>query len=234
MQSEEISYPRFQLASDHSLLVTFGNGISRSNHRDVVRFFNLLQAEPNPATRNIHPAYSSVLISFDPLVTHPRDFDLYARGLSVHLGSVAPTTAHTVEIPVCYDEPFAPDLVFVASHNKLTVEEVVRHHSSVEYLVYFVGFAPGFPYLGDLPRQLATPRLPSPRVKVPEGSVAIGGSQTGIYSIESPGGWRVIGRTPWKLFRPDKRPPTILEIGDAVRFKRISAQEFHEFRESIR
>jgi KipI family sensor histidine kinase inhibitor len=225
MSSEKLSYPRFQRASDHSLLVTFGERISLAHHRDVLRLFRLLYSTPNRAIRNIHPAYSSVLISFDPLITRPERFDLYVRRLVDRLDDIEVAASREVEVPVCYDKTLGPDLEFVAHHNGLTTDDVIRHHTSVEYLVYFVGFSPGFPYLGELPYQLQTPRLSTPRVIVPEGSVAIGGNQTGIYPIASPGGWRIIGRTPLKLFDPLRMPPTTLEIGDMVRFKPISV--FH-------
>lgn len=123
-----------------------------------------------------------------------------------------------VEIPVCYGGAFGPDLDDVARHTGLSPERVVELHASVQYRVYFVGFSPGFPYLGDMPAELATPRLPSPRKRVAAGSVAIGGSQTGIYSIESPGGWRLIGRTALPLFDANAKPPALLQMGDRVRF----------------
>jgi inhibitor of KinA len=226
MPSEKFSYPRFQRASDHSLLVTFGEKISRAHHRDVLRLFWLLHSTPNRSIRNIHPAYSSVLISFDPLLTHPDKFVLYVRRLVDRLGDIKVAASREVEVPVCYDKLLGPDLEFVAHYNGLTTDDVIRHHTSVKYLVYFVGFSPGFPYLGELPDQLKTPRLSTPRVTVPEGSVAIGGNQTGIYPIASPGGWRIIGRTPLKLFNPLRMPPTTLEIGDTVRFKPISVLHY--------
>ena len=226
MPSEKLSYPRFQRASDHSLLVTFGEQISRAHHRDVLRLFRLLHSTPNRAIRNIHPAYCSVLISFDPLITHPEKLALYVRRLVDRLDDVEVAAPREVEIPVCYDKPLGPDLEFVAHHNGLSTDDVVRLHTSVEYLVYFVGFSPGFPYLGELPDQLHSPRLSTPRVIVPEGSVALGGNQSGIYPIASPGGWRIIGRTPLKLFNPLRMPPTTLEIGDMVRFKPISVLHY--------
>ena len=124
----------------------------------------------------------------------------------------------------------APDLGDVAAHNGLSVEEVIRIHARSEYLVYFLGFSPGFPYLGDLPTELATPRLKTPRLRVPAGSVAIGGSQTGIYPVDSPGGWRLIGRTPLPLFSPEKDPPTLLQMGDRVHFVPITMKEFNTLR----
>lgn len=196
------STPLIRQASDHSFLVTFGEGISRAHHCNVLRLFRLLQSNPDHSIANIHPAYNSVLISFDPIEKHPREFLEYVRLLLNKLDTVEAAIPKPIEIPVCYDRTFAPDLEFVATHNGLMPEDVVRLHASVEYLVYFIGFSPGFPYMGELPAQLATPRLTTPRIRVPEGSVAIGGNQTGIYSTTSPGGWRIIGRTPLKLFDP--------------------------------
>jgi inhibitor of KinA len=228
MSPKEASSPSISFASDHSLLVVFGNGVSRDIHHNVLRLFKFLQSRPPAGLRNIHPAYNSVLISFDPIVAPPKEFELQIRFLLSRFDSVILTSPRTVEVPVCYDRSLAPDLEFVASHTGLAVDDVVRLHASVEYLVYFVGFTPGFPYLGDLPDRLATPRLATPRLHVPGGSVAIGGRQTGIYSLPSPGGWRVIGRTPLKLFRPRETFPTLLEIGDHVTFRPVSLQEFND------
>ncbi len=123
-----------------------------------------------------------------------------------------------VEIPVRYGGEFGPDLADVARHTGLTPERVVEMHAAAEYLVYFLGFAPGFAYLGGLPPELATPRLSAPRKRVPAGSVAIGGNQTGVYPIESPGGWRIIGHTDAKLFDPNAAEPVLLRMGDRLRF----------------
>lgn len=226
MSYQTISYPRFQRASDHSLLVTFGEQISREHHNSVARLLSRLRAEPDPAILNVHPAYASLLITFNPLVTHPSRFAEYVHTLVDKTQSVAPPPSRTLEVPVCYDPEFAPDLEFVAHHSGLTTMDVVRRHSSPEYLVYFVGFAPGFAYMGDLTPELAVPRLPTPRLIVPAGSVALGGQQTGVYSIPSPGGWRIIGRTPLRLFNAQKTEPAFFRLGDLVRFKRISRIEY--------
>ena len=131
-----------------------------------------------------------------------------------------------IEIPVCYGGEFGPDLHDVAAHNHLKNEEVIELHSSANYLVYFLGFAPGFPYLGGMPREIAAPRLSTPRTQVLAGSVAIGGHQTGVYPVSSPGGWRIIGRTYLQLFVTARNPPTLLQMGDHVRFVPISRREF--------
>jgi inhibitor of KinA len=200
-------------ASDHSMLVRFGDRISPEIHARVRAFLRSFRA---PGVRNLHPAYASVLISFDPSRTAPEEIAEAARRAAAE-ESVAPPS-RLVEIPVRYGGEFGPDLDDVARLNGLTPERVVQIHSSAEYLVYFLGFSPGFPYLGGLPASIATPRLAAPRKLVPAGSVAIGGSHTGIYPFASPGGWRIIGRTSLELFRADRQPPALLEMGDQVRF----------------
>ncbi len=200
-------------ASDHSLLVSFGDRITPEIHLRVRSFVHSFRA---PGIRNLHPAYASVLVTFDPLsVTHEKLSAMVRATLAANVP--APQT-RLVEIPVCYGGDSGPDLADVARVNGLTPERVIKIHSSAEYMVYFVGFSPGFPYLGGLSESIATPRLETPRKLVPAGSVAIGGNQAGVYPTASPGGWRIIGRTPLELFRADRKPPALLEMGDRVRF----------------
>lgn len=213
-------------ASDHSLLILFGNEISLEYHHNVLRLTTLLLSDRKPFIRNIHPAYCSVLVSFDPRKISSTKVERYLKEMLQKSESVSLPPPRRVVIPVCYGGDFGLDLHDVSVHNKLPVEEVVRIHSSGEYLVYFLGFSPGFPYMGGLSEKIATPRLTTPRTKVPTGSVAIGGNQTGIYPVSSPGGWRIIGRTPLRLFRPSESPPTLLQMGDSVRFKPITKEEF--------
>jgi KipI family sensor histidine kinase inhibitor len=204
-----------QPASDRSLLVSFGDEISIGAHHQVSRLTRAL--EDQRGVLNLHPAFASVLIDFDPRFHIHADIEALARQ------RLATATGETreprlVEIPVCYGGEFGPDLEDVARHTGLTPERVVELHAAADYLVYFVGFATCFPYLGGLPPELATPRLPAPRKNVPAGSVAIGGSQAGIYPLASPGGWRIVGRTPLALFDPQSSPPPLLRMGDRVRF----------------
>lgn len=183
---------------------------------------------------DIVPSFATVTVHFDPAqIARQVEGDPRAAvatwidGLAVSLTTRAPASAgKTVVIPVCYENAHAPDLADVARQAGLTPEQVVALHSAAEYQVRAVGFSPGFPYLGGLPAALQTPRRSSPRTLVPAGSVGIGGAQTGIYSIDTPGGWNLIGRTPERLFLPEANPPTLLEVGDRVRFKPISAREF--------
>ncbi|WP_434748289.1 5-oxoprolinase subunit PxpB [Paenibacillus amylolyticus] len=138
------------------------------------------------------------------------------------------TSPRIVTIPVCYGGEFGPDLVHVANQHGLAIEEVIAIHSSVDYLVHMIGFAPGFPYLGGLPEQIATSRRATPRLRVEAGTVGIGGTQTGVYPVSTPGGWQCIGRTPLRLFDPEANPPSLLAAGDVVRFQPIVMQEYLE------
>ncbi len=203
-------------ASDRSLLLSFGDGISLDAHLAVARSTRCLTGVRG--ILNLHPAYSSLLVDFDPrLRSHAQVEALVRERLASHADQ-APPEPRRIEIPVCYGGESGPDLSDVARHTGLTEQRVVELHASAEYLVYFVGFATCFPYLGGLPPELATPRLAAPRKHVPVGSVAIGGAQAGIYPLSSPGGWRLIGRTRLTLFDPSASPPPLLRMGDRVRF----------------
>jgi inhibitor of KinA len=204
-------------ASDRSLLVCFGEEISLQAHRQVLCLLRGFPALP-PGILNLHPAFASVLIDFDPRRRTAAEVEGLVRERFAASEAAPEIEPRTVEIPVRYGGDAGPDLADVAHHTGLTPERVVELHSAASYAVYFLGFSPGFPYLGGLSPELATPRLPSPRKRVPAGSVAIGGSQTGIYPADSPGGWRIIGRTPLRLFDPEASPPALLRAGDQVRF----------------
>ena len=218
---------RFRAASDQSLLVYFGQQITVEAHRRVRKLVRLLQAEPISGMRNLHPAYCSLLIKFDLRMLRHDELEAILREYLARSVDVALPEPRNVEIPVCYGGEFGPDLDDVAQLHSMTPDQVIDLHSSVTYLVYFLGFVPGYPYLGELPEALATPRLATPRQRVPAGSVAIGGKQTGIYPFTTPGGWRLIGRTYLQLFRQDRESMSLLSIGDRVRFIPISSAQFH-------
>jgi KipI family sensor histidine kinase inhibitor len=211
-------------ASDRSLLVTFGSEISLESHRQVRRLTRAMEGARG--VLNLHPAYASVLVDFDPRLRTHDEIEQMIRERYDAAGDADHEPARTIEIPVRYGGDFGPDLPDVARHAGLSEKRVVELHAAAEYLVYFVGFATCFPYLGGLRPELATPRLPAPRTHVPAGSVAIGGSQAGIYPLPSPGGWRVIGRTPLPLFDPAGTPPPMLRMGDRVRFIPIPEVSF--------
>jgi inhibitor of KinA len=232
MVPSDPDHPRVEWVGDRSLLIRVGEGISRECHAEVFRLFHLLTSQKPDHILSVHPAYDSLLLTFDPAAAGPDGTAETIRALIRQKDAVILPEPRTVEIPVCYEPEMAPDLGDVAGHNGLSVEEVIRIHARSEYLVYFLGFSPGFPYLGDLPKELATPRLKTPRLRVPAGSVAVGGSQTGIYPVDSPGGWRLIGRTPLPLFSPERDRPTLLEMGDRVHFVPITVKEFDDLRKA--
>lgn len=218
---------RIEIASDTSLLVRFGESASDECFSAVTALFHRLRALHDLRIRNIHPAYATVLVDFDSLRMSHEELRGIVNGL-VRLGAEIPETRPIVRIPVYYGGEFGPDLAFVAERSGLSVEETVRLHSSASYVVHFLGFSPGFGYLDGLPEQLACPRLESPRTRVAAGSVGIAGAQTGVYPLDSPGGWRLVGRTPLRMFDPSAESPSRLEPGDTVQFVAVTRAEFDE------
>jgi inhibitor of KinA len=212
----------------------------------VLRCFDKLRKAAIPGVIELAPAYTSVAVFFDPTViarssgAPDKVFGWLATRIHTALASphdgrrvrISKGNIRIVEIPVCYDSEFAPDLDDVASHAQITTKQVVDLHSTADYRVACVGFVSGFPFLAGLPEKLTTPRRNIPRKEIPPGSVGIGGAQTGIYPLRSPGGWNLIGRTPLKLFDPAKNPPTVLRPGDRVRFRAITREEFAAFDEA--
>lgn len=220
---------QFRAASDQSLLVSFGERITLESHQRVLKLLRLLQSEPIGGIRNLHPAYCSLLIKFDPLRLDHDELQSRLLPYLARLEQAPLPKPQQVEIPVCYGGEFGPDLNDVAAMHGMTPAQAIELHSSPIYIVYFLGFAPGFAYLGGLPGALASPRLETPRAKVPQGSVGIGGNQTAVYPFATPGGWRLIGRTPVAMFRRDQARMSLLQIGDHVRFSAISKEQFAEF-----
>jgi inhibitor of KinA len=217
---------RFQRASDQSLLIYFGEQITLDAHEHVRKLMLLLEREPIAGIRNLHPAYCSVLVKFDPLKWRHEQLEEILKQYFGRLENVTLPEPRQVEIPVCYGGEHGPDLVDVSEIHRMTPAQVIELHSSTTYVVYFLGFVPGFAYLGELPEALATPRLPAPRRNVPPGSVGIAGRQTGVYPVATPGGWRLLGRTPLSMFRPEQDGFSLLSIGDRVRFTPIDQQQF--------
>ncbi len=220
------SEPRFLLAGDAALVVEFGNKIDEEISRRVRSLATALEENPIPGQAEVVPTYRSLLVHYDPLRLSYRDLVDFVH-IILRKGEEYPLPEpRMVEILALYGGEFGPDLPFVAEHNGLSIDEVIRFHSGTVYPVYMLGFSPGYAYLGGLPEEIATPRLPTPRTLVPAGSVALAGRQTGVYPIATPGGWRLIGRTPLKLFDPERDPPTLLRVGDQVRFVPISEEEY--------
>jgi len=242
MPANKSSTARFEPASDQSLLIYFGGEAKKSRAKarplqsqftiqaseQVRKLLRLLELEPIAGVRNLHPAYCSLLVKFDAAKWRHEKLEQELRKYLVRLDRVRLPEPQQVEIPVCYGGEFGPDLEDVASTHGIRPQRVIELHSSATYLVYFLGFTPGFAYLGELPQALITPRLPTPRKKVPAGSVGIAGNQTGVYPFETPGGWRLLGRTPVSMFRTDREGLSLLSIGDRVRFVPIAREQFAE------
>lgn len=216
----------FRAASDQAMLVYLGEEIGLASHRRVFQLLRLLQEEPPAWVRNLQPAYCSLLVTFDPRVVDHHEVEAVLRSYEERAEKMALPLPRSVEIPVCYGGEFGPDLDDVASTRNLSPSRVIELHLSRTYHAYFLGFAPGFAYLGDLPPEIATPRLATPRKQVAPGSVGIAGTQTAVYPFATPGGWRLIGRTPLVMFRKDHEPMGLIAVGDEVRFRAITREEF--------
>jgi inhibitor of KinA len=219
----EENFPYFKPAGDHALLAVFGDEIDLATNRRVHALDRLLQEEPFSALVETVPTYTSILIYYD-LMSSDYEHTLAAVKEKIkRIGAETELVPRKVDIPTVYGGDFGPDIEYVARHNHLSIGEVIQIHSSREYPVFMMGFTPGFPYLGGMDERIATPRLESPRTHVPSGSVGIAGKQTGIYPIDSPGGWQIIGRTALKLFDPNRVPPFLLAPGDMVHFVPVEA-----------
>lgn len=228
---------------DSALIVHVGDHIDEATHARVQAVMEALEAEPLPAVAELVPAYTTVTVFYHlPRAVAagalPDDVpgwlgEKIAARLAQIPATAKPRRGRTVEIPICYDGEFAPDLPEIARRAGLTPEKIVQLHQRAEYLVYLIGFSPGFPYMGGLPAELAMmPRRETPRTKVAPGSVGIVGAQCCIYPLATPGGWNLLGRTPRQLFDPHDDPPALLRAGDRVRFRAIAREEFENWREA--
>ncbi|RZK46396.1 MAG: 5-oxoprolinase subunit PxpB [Hymenobacter sp.] len=220
---------------DAAVVLELGQAIDLATHQLIQALARVLGQHPLPGLREYVPAFTTLTVYYDPWVLSQTSQVLPYAQVASYLQSLLPAAQAAaasyapgplVEIPVCYGGDFGPDLELVASHAQLTVEEVIALHTAPEYLVHMVGFAPGFPYLGGLDARLATPRRAQPRPLVLAGAVGIAGVQTGVYSLPTPGGWQLIGRTPLRLFDAGRAQPSLLQAGDRLRFVPISSVEF--------
>lgn len=222
---------------DSALVIQLDKSISPTIHNQIIGIVELLESDPFEGFIEAVPSYNNITIFYDPVIVYLNNqihlkktsFEIvcafmmnYVRKSDCKL----PIKNRLVEIPVIYGGRFGPDLEFVAKTNHITPEKVVELHTKKDYLVYMIGFTPGFPYLADINKKITTPRKKKPRQKIPAGSVGIAGEQTGIYPLESPGGWQVIGRTPIELFNPKSSPPSLLKSGDEIRFISITEDEY--------
>lgn len=211
-----------------AMQVIFEQKIDEVINGKVMTLKEKLSDLSSDVVRELIPTFASLLIYYDPLKTDFASMKRLVEGLLQEKQDSSPSQGRLIEIPVCYGGKYGEDLEFVARHAGLTPEEVIHIHSGRDYRIYMLGFLPGFPYLGGMDERLVTPRLESPRTKIPAGSVGIGGAQTGIYPMESPGGWQLIGRTPIPLFRPEDNGKLPYEAGDWIRFIPIDEKEYEE------
>lgn len=220
-------------AGDASLLIEFGKEISPEINAKITATVQLMREQHIEGVVDIIPAFCSLLINYDPRVlSYDELCKRMKRLLNMEIKG-GESSRRVFEIPVCYGGEYGPDLANIAKHAGLTEEEVIEIHSSRDYLIYMLGFLPGFCYLGGLDERIHTPRLANPRLKINAGSVGIGGSQTGIYPLDSPGGWQLMGMTPVKTYDPDREVPILLSAGDYIRFIPVDEEEYLRIKELV-
>lgn len=220
---------KYLLAGDKSIVVELGDAIDEEINRKVINLMkNIEESNLMESIDEMIPTYRSLMINYNPLKVTFNNLINSIKEIESNLKISDKGEIKVVKIPVLYGDDFGPDIETVAKQNDLTIEEVIKLHSEVEYLVYMLGFTPGFTYLGGMNKKLETPRLSNPRVKIPAGSVGIAGKQTGVYPIDSPGGWQLIGRTPIDLYEPKRENPILLSAGDYVKFIPITKEEFEK------
>lgn len=224
---------RFLTAGDSSMLIEFGDEISKEINRKITATIQMMREQHIEGVVDTIPAFCSLLINYDPRIVSYEQLEERMRQL-VRLDIPAEQAQkRVIEIPVCYGGEYGPDLENIAELAGLTKEEVIRIHSSEEYLIYMLGFLPGFAYLGGLDERIHTPRLANPRIKINAGSVGIGGSQTGIYPLDSPGGWQLLGMTPVKVYDPVREVPILYEAGDYIRFVPVDEAEYQRIKNEV-
>lgn len=218
--------PEYYLAGDSALFIKLGDEISEKINSDIRYLCTMLEKAKIKGIKEWVPSYTGITIYYNPLTLKLEKLKKQISRLYANKPAETNTSKKIIHIPVCYQGEYAPDIQEVADHSNKTIEEVIRIHTSKDYLIYMLGFSPGFPYLGGMDKSIATPRRKEPRTLIPAGSVGIAGEQTGIYSVNSPGGWQIIGKTPLALFDKDKNKPFLLEAGMYVRFFPVSHEEY--------
>jgi inhibitor of KinA len=225
--------PRFRLAGDRGLLMELAKEIDPGVNKRIRAVTTRLAGDLPRGVNEIIPTYCAIILTYDPMITAPDTLIPLLTALYSELDTLPLPEPEVVELPVCYHPNLGPDLAHVAQVNGLTPEQVIQIHTAPLYPIYMIGFTPGFPYLGGLSKKIHTPRLTSPRIHVPAGSVGIANNQTGIYPIDSPGGWQLIGQCPIKLFDPLQKEPILLKAGDQLKFRAICLEKFHHLRETL-
>ncbi|MGD0979588.1 MAG: 5-oxoprolinase subunit PxpB [Candidatus Bathyarchaeia archaeon] len=233
MKAGSYASTRYLPFGDSAVLIEFGDAISLELNRKVIALDEAILKAEVQGVEELVPTYRSLLVRYDPLKTTYEQLVFRIKETEEKATeSTAEVGSRKITVPVVYGGEYGPDLDQVARYHGLNEEQVVKLHSGKEFRVYMIGFVAGFPYLGAVPDEIATPRLETPRLKVPAGSVGIAEKQTGIYPCEAPGGWQIIGRTPLELFDSLRQPPALLEPGDIVKFEPISEEEFKTIRKS--
>lgn len=215
---------------DRAVLVELGDDISPQINQKVRELYIGTKGHRIKGIKDLVPSYRSLMVVYDPLVISLDSLESQMNAIWNALDDARLPDPRTVEIPVVYGDKYGPDLEWIADYHKMTPQDVIRLHTQPTYQVYMIGFMPGYPYMGEVPDELVTPRRKTPRTHVPRGSVGIAQKQTGIYPVASPGGWQIIGRTPVRLFDPQGKPPSFLEMGDRVKFFVITEQELLRWR----
>lgn len=224
---------RILTAGDSSLLVEFGKEISPDINRKIAATVQLMKEQHIEGVVDIIPAFCSLLINYDPRVISYEEMKQRMQDLIRVDAKAEAGRKRVFEIPVCYGGEYGPDIANIAKNAGLSEKKVIEIHSSRDYLIYMLGFLPGFTYLGGLDERIHTPRLATPRIKINAGSVGIGGSQTGIYPLDSPGGWQLMGMTPVKTYDPEREIPILVEAGDYIRFVPITEAEYLEIKAQV-
>ncbi len=224
---------RYLVSGDCAVCVEFGNEISPEINKKIRAFKIAVEKSGIPGIVETVPTYRSLLVHYRPEVIGFQELTGKFEELMGSLSNIQIPPPTVIEIPVLYGGEMGPDIENVAAHNGKTVDEVIEIHTSKEYLIYMLGFIAGFPYLGGMSKEIATPRLKSPRVKIDGGSVGIAGEQTGVYPVDSPGGWQLIGRTPLKLYDADREKPVLLEAGQYIKFRSVTAEEYRKIEKQV-
>lgn len=222
---------RISPVGDRALMAEFGSVIDPQINDQVQALAQKIRQTGLDGVKELVPTFCSLMIYYDPLRLNYGELAQKVRELSENLSTGAKSKKRILQIPCCYGSHFGPDLSDLEKHSGLTRDEIIFLHSSACYRVYMLGFLPGFVYLGGLDKSLEMPRLPVPRVKIPTGAVGIGGSQTGVYPMESPGGWRLIGGTPVDFYDPDREQPVLCQAGDYIQFVPINSSDYYDIRQ---
>lgn len=225
---------QYMPSGDCGIVVEFGNEITEAINQKVRGMMIIVEAAEIDGITETVPTYRSLLIQYDPRLCLYEDLKRKLMALEAQMDSIAIPEPVVYKIPTAYGGEYGPDIQHVAENAGISVEEVITAHASREYLIYMLGFTPGFPYLGGMDQRISTPRLSTPRTRIPGGSVGIAGNQTGIYPMDSPGGWQLIGKTPVRLYDATATPPILLSAGNYIRFVPVCQETYRQIEEQIK